>query len=146
MLSDDEYTRPVQVSKLGSAALAILVLPCIAATGAVIVASVVIARQQGSIGSMREILALGLGAIFFPVLIRAFFVLAARVFGKTIEPLVPWWLAIFPSLLFGAVTVWGLFTGLPGSGRLGGVAGLLVTAPVILYRQQHRTGGGRSER
>ncbi len=139
MLGDDELTRPVQVSKLGSAALAILVLPCVAATGAVIVAAIVIARQEGSIGGLGEMLALAISVIFLPVLVRAFFVLAARVFGKKIEPLVPWWLAIFPAILFGSVMVWGLFTGLRGSGRLGGVAGLLVAAPVILYRQQHRT-------
>jgi len=138
MLDDDAYTQPVKVGKLGSAALALLVLPCIAATGAVIVAGIVIAYKEGAIGGMREALAIGIGAFFFPVFIRAFYVLAARVFGKTIEPLVPWWLAILPAVFFAGVMVLGFFTGMRGVLNLGGVEGMLIAAPVILYRVQHR--------
>jgi hypothetical protein len=138
MLDDDPLTKPVEVSKLGSAALALLVLPCIAATGAVIVAGIVIAHKEGAIGGLREALAIGIGAFFFPVFVRAFYVLAARVFGKKIEPLVPWWLAILPAVFFAGVMAFGFFTGMRGVLNLGGVQGMLILAPVYLYRVQHR--------
>ena len=138
MLGNNQYDQPVQVGKLGSAALALLVLPCIAATGAVIVASIAIAHKEGSIGGFGEMLALAIGLFFFPVLVRAFYVLAARVFGKTIEPLVPWWLAVLPAVFFGSVMVWAFFTGKRGALNLTGVEGGMILAPVYLYRSQHR--------
>ena len=65
-------------------------------------------------------------------------VVAARVFGKKIEPLVPWWLAAAPAVLFSGLMVQAGVTGSPlNIPRLAVLLVLMVSAPVALYRQQH---------
>ena len=72
-----DYDRPVGESKLGDVFLALLLLPCVGITGAVLVAGVVIYTRERTLGGAREMTSLALAAVLFPLLTRALYVVAA---------------------------------------------------------------------
>lgn len=134
----DPDRQPVAESKVGDAVLALLLLPCVAVTGAVLVAGAFLLVHEGTAGP-REIFTYMLGLALFPLCTRAFYVVAARLFGKIIEPLVPWWLAVPLSPVFAAGLIFAVLRGSvvrPGPAFSGFM--MLIGAPYVLYRAQHR--------
>jgi hypothetical protein len=138
----------VQLGRVGSAFFALVMTLIALVMAACALAGVVVTAKGDAFGEREVALMLIIGALF-PISVRAAYVFWARVFGKVIEPLVPWWISIGPAALTVVTLALYVSKGLRAPSHLHGDDVLrfergmgesifLVLAPFALYAQQKK--------